>query len=71
VRGDAAGYGGRFQNKEDEQMNVRSVVASLVLCVASTSVWAGTARIAEPGVLELLGIGAIVGAAIAIRRRRK
>jgi len=52
-------------------MNARSVLAILLLSCASIPAWAGVPALPEPGVLELIGIGAIVGVALAIRRRRK
>ena len=55
-------------------MNVRSTLAMLLLLLLSllsSMAWAGTTSVPEPGVLELLGIGAAVGIAIAIRKRRK
>ena len=44
----------------------------LLLSFASATVLGGTpgAPLPEPGVLELIGIGAIVGVAIALRKRR-
>ena len=52
-------------------MNVRSTLAMLLLSLLSSMAWAGTTFVPEPGVLELIGISAVVGVAIAIRKRRK
>jgi len=49
-------------------------VASLLLAVASSSVYAGQVapiRLPEPGTLELLAISVVIGLVVAIRRRRK
>ena len=51
-------------------MKLRSLLALVLLSLTSGSALAGTA-VPEPGVLELLAISGIVGAAIAIRNRRK
>ena len=53
-------------------MNIRSKFALLLLALASGTAVAGVPnQLPEPGVLELLAIGAVVGVAIAIRKRRK
>jgi hypothetical protein len=51
-------------------MKSRSIVALLLSC-ASLPAFACPAPLPEPGVFELLAIGAIAGIAIAIRNRRK
>lgn len=53
-------------------MNVSSLVGSLLLVIASTSVYAGAVNsVSEPGMLELLAIGAVAAIVVAIRKRRK
>jgi hypothetical protein len=52
-------------------MNSGSIVAIVLLALASTSAAAGVPQLPEPGVLELLAISAVAGIAIAIRNRRK
>jgi hypothetical protein len=53
-------------------MNARSLLGTLLLALASMPALAGTpGQLPEPGVLELLAIGAVAGVAIAIRKRRK
>ena len=55
-------------------MNVRLMIQMVVLSLASASALAGQigpGTVPEPGVIELLSIGAIAAAAVAIRRRRK
>ena len=53
-------------------MNVRSAFAMiLVALVSGTASAGGLVALPEPGILELLAIGAVVGIAIAIRNRRK
>jgi len=53
-------------------MNARSILGFLWLSLASGTAAAGVgAQLPEPGILELLAMGAVVGVAIAIRRRRK
>ena len=54
-------------------MNVRSTLATLLLALVSGTASAGgvVAPLSEPGILELLAVGAVVGVAIAIRSRRK
>ena len=52
-------------------MNARSMFGFLLLSLISIPAWAGPSVLPEPGVLELLAIGAVVGVAFAIRRRRK
>jgi len=42
----------------------------LLLLLASTSAIAGATTVPEPGVLELLAIGAVAGVAVAVRKRR-
>lgn len=53
-------------------MNVRATLATLWVSVVSSVAYAGPGiTLPEPGVLELLAIGAVVGVAVAIRKRRK
>ena len=52
-------------------MNTRSILAALLLCLASGTALAGTPQLPEPGILELLAISGVAGVAIAIRNRRK
>ena len=53
-------------------MNARSAFAMILVALASgTASAGGLVAIPEPGILELLAIGAVVGIAIAIRNRRK
>jgi len=52
-------------------MNARARLGLLLLSLSSSMAWAGVGSVPEPGVLELLAIGAVVGVAIAIRKRRK
>lgn len=53
-------------------MNVSSLVGSLLLVIASTSVYASTPiPVSEPGMLELLAIAAVAAIVVAIRQRRK
>jgi hypothetical protein len=52
-------------------MNARSAFGLLLLSLVSIPATAGTPQLPEPGVLELLAIGAVAGLAIAIRKRRK
>ena len=51
-------------------MNARSILG-LLLCLVALPAAAGVPALPEPGVLELLAIGAVAGVAIAIRNRRK
>jgi len=53
-------------------MKLRSKFAFLLLSLVSGMAFAGgTVALPEPGVLELIGIGAVAALAIAIRNRRK
>jgi hypothetical protein len=52
-------------------MNARSILAIVLLCSAWGTALAGGTQVPEPGVLELLGIGAVAAVAVAIRKRRK
>ena len=53
-------------------MNIRSKFAMLLLALVSGNGVAGnTTQLPEPGILELLAVGVVVGVAIAIRNRRK
>ena len=51
-------------------MNERLVIGTLLLSLSSAAV-AGTTQLPEPGVLELIAIGAVAAVAMAIRKRRK
>ena len=59
-------------NQEDP-MKPLSLIALALLTFASMPAWAGvpSPQLPEPGVLELLAVGAIAGVAVAIRNRRK
>ena len=64
----------RRPTTEEGFMTPQSIVALALLLIAAIPAWAGaTGGIAlpEPGVVELLAIGAVAGIAIAIRKRRK
>jgi len=52
-------------------VNARSILVILLLSLASGPVFAGFQALPEPGIVELLAIGAVAGVAIAIRKRRK
>jgi len=53
-------------------MNARSTFAViLAVLIPGTAAAGGLVALPEPGILELLAIGAVVGIAIAIRNRRK
>ena len=53
-------------------MNGQSLLAVVLLSVASGVTYAQQgAPLPEPGVIELLAIGAVAGVAVAIRKRRK
>ena len=52
-------------------MNARSILGILLLWLASGMAVAGATAVPEPGVLELLAIGAVAGVAMVIRKRRK
>jgi hypothetical protein len=53
-------------------MRVRAVLAIVSLSLVSTATIAQAApAVPEPGVIELLAIGAVAGIAVAIRNRRK
>jgi hypothetical protein len=52
-------------------MNLRSRFALLLSLISGTAVAGGTVQLPEPGVLELLAVGAVVGVVVAIRKRRK
>jgi hypothetical protein len=51
-------------------MNARSILAIVLLSCASVPL-GRVSRASEPGVLELIGIAAVVGAVVAFRKRRK
>ena len=53
-------------------MNVRSALAVVLLSLLPGVTYAlQTTPLPEPGVIELLAIGAVAGVAVAIRKRRK
>lgn len=53
-------------------MNRRSVLAVVLLSLLPGVTYAlATNPLPEPGVIELLAIGAVAGVAVAIRKRRK
>ena len=53
-------------------MNLQSIAAIVLLSVAWIPAAAGgPAQLPEPGVLALIGVGAVAGIAVAIRNRRK
>ena len=53
-------------------MKLRSTFAlSLLSLLPGIAIAGGTAALPEPGVLELIGIGAVAAVAFAIRNRRK
>ena len=53
-------------------MKLRSTFALLLLSLLpGMAIAGGLAALPEPGVLELIGIGAVVALAVAIRNRRK
>ncbi|HEY3177684.1 MAG TPA: hypothetical protein VGL25_02255 [Casimicrobiaceae bacterium] len=52
-------------------MNVQSVLGLILLSVASGAAFAGVVQLPEPGILELLAVGAVAAVVVAIRKRRK
>jgi len=56
-------------------MNVASLMGTVLVMIASTSAYAGRVigpnPVSEPGMLELLALGAVAATVIAIRKRRK
>jgi hypothetical protein len=53
-------------------MNVRSKFAILALSLVPGVTYAGPGiPLPEPGVIELLAVAAVIGVAVAIRKRRK
>jgi PEP-CTERM motif len=52
-------------------MNARLILGLTLVSLASSTALAGFQQVPEPGILELLAIGAVAGVAIAIRKRRK
>lgn len=53
-------------------MRVKATLAVLWVSVVSSAAYAGPGTtLPEPGILELLALGAVVGVAVAIRKRRK
>jgi hypothetical protein len=51
-------------------MNIRNAFVILGLSLASGAVYAGSQVVPEPGMLELLAIGAVAAVAVAVRKRR-
>jgi hypothetical protein len=47
------------------------LLGAIVSALAASPAFAGTVPVPEPGVLELLAIGGVLAAVIAIRNRRK
>ena len=52
-------------------MKVYSILGILLLSLASGAVFAGVPSVPEPGILELLAVGAVAAVVVAIRKRRK
>jgi hypothetical protein len=53
-------------------MTIHSTVGIVLLSLASGAAIAGAVNaVPEPGILELLSIGALVGLVVGIRKRRK
>lgn len=53
-------------------MKVQTLIEFVLLSLASgTALAQQTTPLPEPGVLELLGVGAVAAVAVAIRNRRK
>ena len=53
-------------------MNARSILGCLLLSLIPLTASAGPGlQLPEPGVLELLAVAAVVGVAVALRKRRK
>ena len=54
-------------------MKMRSMFAVLLLSLASGAAFAGVVdfQVPEPGILELLSIGAVGAVVVAMRKRRK
>ena len=55
-------------------MKLQSVMGSILLMLASGVAYAGAVpptAVPEPGILELLSVGAVIGLVVAIRNRRK
>jgi len=52
-------------------MNSLSIVALVLLSLVSVPAIAGPSQLPEPGVLALIGVGAVAGVAVAIRKRRR
>jgi hypothetical protein len=52
-------------------MKLQSFVALVLLSLVSVPAMAGPSQLPEPGVLALIGVGAVAGVAVAIRKRRK
>ena len=51
-------------------MKIHSVLGIVLLSLVSGSAFAGAA-VPEPGILELLSIGAVAALVVALRKRRK
>jgi hypothetical protein len=53
-------------------MKMRSLFEILLLSLASGAAFAGAPpTVPEPGILELLAVGAVVAVVVAMRKRRK
>ena len=52
-------------------MNARLILGLVLVSLASSTAFAGFQQVPEPGILELLAVGAAAGVAIAIRKHRK
>jgi hypothetical protein len=52
-------------------MKLQSIAAFATLALVSVPAIAGPSQLPEPGVLALIGIGAVAGVAVAVRKRRK
>ena len=52
-------------------MKMRSVFGILLLSLTSGAAFAGVLQVPEPGILELLSIGAVAAVVVAIRKRWK
>jgi hypothetical protein len=54
------------------RMKMNRIVAAVITAVVAVPAWAGAVNpIPEPGVLELLAVGAVAGAIVWARNRRK
>jgi hypothetical protein len=52
-------------------MKMNSTLGILILSLASGMAFAGVVQLPEPGMLELLAVGAVAAVVVAIRKRRK